>query len=116
MRGPETYYWRVDSHGLASRLQNAMLAVSPAEHANRDKVRRRLRLTRNPEIPCVLVECGYLSHASEAQLINNADYRQKMASALAGAIRTQAAVGDAGTGALPQPINAPPSRATDAPE
>ena len=116
VRGPETYYWRVDSHGLASRLQAAMKNVSPAERDNREKVRRRLRLTRNPEIPCVLVECGYLSHASEAHLVSNSDYRQQMASALAEAIRTQAAVGDAGTGPLPQPINAPPSRASDAPE
>ena len=56
VRGPETYYWRVDSHGLATRLQRAMASVSPAENSNRGLVRRRLRLTRNPDIPCVLVE------------------------------------------------------------
>ena len=54
VRGPETYYWRVDSHGLAVRLQRAMTSASPAENSNRGLVRRRLRLTRNPEIPCVL--------------------------------------------------------------
>ena len=30
VRGPETYYWRVDSYGLATRLQRAMTANSPA--------------------------------------------------------------------------------------
>lgn len=114
--GPETYYWRVDSHGLAVRCQQAMSAVSPEENANRGMVRRRLRLTRNPEIPCLLLECGYLSHPREAQLAANAGYRQKLAKAIAGAIRTQSAIGDAGTGPLPKPINAPPSRPSDAPE
>ncbi len=115
IRGPETYYWRVDSHGLATRLQDAMEQVSPIEQSNREKVRRRLRLTRNPEIPCVLLECGYLSNVSEAQLANDARYRARMASAIAQAIKLQSAVGDAGTGSLPPPLNAPPSRPTDSP-
>jgi N-acetylmuramoyl-L-alanine amidase len=112
-RGPETYYWRVDSHGLATRVQAAMCAVSPAENANRGLVRRRLRLTRNPEIPCVLLEGGYLSHPAESRLIADPRYRQNLARAIAGAIRTQAASGDAGTGTLPPPIYAPRSRSSD---
>lgn len=116
IRGPETYYWRVDSHGLATRCQQAMASVSPVESGNRDLVRRRIRLTRNPEIPCVLLEGGYLSNPAESQLISDANYRQKLADAIASAIRTQASVGDAGTGPLPSPINAPPSRPTDAAE
>jgi len=116
IRGPETYYWRVDSHGLATRFQRAMAQVSPSESGNRDLVRRRVRLTRNPEIPCVLLEGGYLSNPAEARLVADAGYREKLATAIAAAIRTQAAVGDAGTGPLPPPLNAPPSRPTDAPE
>ena len=115
-RGPETYYWRVDSHGLATRLQQAMNQASPAESGNRGLVRRRIRLTRNPEIPCVLLEGGYLSNAAESRRISDPAYRQKLASVIASAIRTQSAIGDAGTGPLPRPINAPPSRPTDAPE
>ncbi len=116
LRGPETYFWRVDSHGLAVRCQQAMAGVSPSESGNRGLVRRRIRLTRNPEIPSVLLEGGYLSNPSEARLISEPGYRQKLANSIAAAIRTQAAVGDAGTGPLPKPINAPPSRPTDGPE
>ena len=116
IRGPETYYWRVDSHGLAVRCQRAMAQVCPAESGNRELVRRRIRLTRNPEIPCLLLEGGYLSNAAESQLVSDASYRQKLATAIAAAIRTQAAIGDAGTGPLPRPLNAPPSRPTDASE
>lgn len=113
IRGPETYFWRVDSHGLATRLQRAMTAASPAEECNRGLVRRRLRLTRNPEIPCVLIEGGYLSNPKESRLIADPRYRQKLAAAIASAIRTQAAIGDSGTGPLPPPIQSPLSRATD---
>lgn len=113
IRGPETYYWRVDSHGLAVRLQRAMTSASPAEHGNRGLVRRRLRLTRNPQIPCVLIEGGYLSHSAESQLVARPDYRQKLAASIAHAIRAQSAIGDAGTGPLPRPIYSPPSRPTD---
>ena len=115
IRGPETYYWRVDSHGLATRIQRNMEKVSPAESGNRGKVRRRLRLTRNPDVPSVLVEIGYLSNASEAKLCADPGYRQKMAAAIARAILDQQANGDAGTGPLPKPIYAPPSRPTDPP-
>ena len=115
-RGPETYYWRVDSYGLATRLQRAMCQTSPAESGNRGLVRRRMRLTRNPQIPCVLLEGGYLSNVAESRQISDSAYRQKLACGIAAAIRTQAAIGDAGTGPLPRPINAPPSRPSDAPE
>lgn len=116
VRGPETYYWRVDSHGLAERLQRAMAGTSPAEASNRGLVRRRLRLTRNPEIPCVLLEGGYLSNPAEARLAADPGYRQALARSIAGAIRQQAAQGDSGTGPRPAPINSPPSRPTDASE
>ena len=113
-RGPETYWWRVDSHGLAVRCQRAMKSVSPYS-SNAGLSRRRLRLTRNPSIPCVLLEGGYMSHSAEARQIDSPAYRTKLARAIAGAIRDQAAKGDAGTGPRPRFIKAPPSRPTDAP-
>lgn len=115
VRGPETYYWRVDSHGLAVRCQRAMESASQGSSGNRGMVRRRLRLTRNPMIPCVLLEFGYLSHAQESRMIADPSYRHRMARAVASALREQARSGDAGTGPLPRPIDAPPSRPTDAP-
>jgi N-acetylmuramoyl-L-alanine amidase len=116
IRGPETYYWRVDSHGLAVRFQKAMAEACPAEDGNRGLVRRRLRLTRNPDIPCVLLECGYLSHPAESRLVADPAYRGKLAAAIADAIRDQSQYGDAGTGPLPRPLNEPPSRPTDTSE
>ena len=116
IRGPETFFWRVDSASLARRLQQNLAAAVPGESGNRGLVRRRLRLTRNPSIPCVLVECGYLSNPAEAHLCATPAYRQQLARAIASAIREQSARGDAGMGPLPQHLDAPPSRATDARE
>ncbi len=115
LRGPETYYWRVDSYSLARRLQQNLADVSASENS-RGLVRRRLRLTRNPSIPCVLVECGYLSNPAEARLCSTPAYRQQLAQAIADAIREQSASGDAGMGPLPRHLDAPPSRASDARE
>lgn len=116
IRGAESFYWRVDSYSMARRLQRNLAAVSPAASGNRGLVRRRLRLTRNPSIPCVLVECGYLSNPAEARLCADPGYRQRLARAIASAIREQSASGDAGTGPLPRHIEAPLSKASDARE
>lgn len=112
--GPETYYWRSDSYALAKRVQRNLSALAPYENGNAGLVRRRLRLTRNPALPCILVECGYLTNASEARLVATHAYREKLAEAIARAIKDQARDGDAGMGPIPRPIYAPPSRAGDA--
>ncbi|SKB09161.1 N-acetylmuramoyl-L-alanine amidase [Prosthecobacter debontii] len=112
--GPETYYWRSDSYALARRVQQNLSAVAPYESGNAGLVRRRLRLTRNPALPCILVECGYLTNANEAKLVATSSYRERLAEAIAKAIRDQSQYGDAGMGPIPRPIYAPPSKATDA--
>jgi N-acetylmuramoyl-L-alanine amidase len=111
--GAETFYWRVDSYGLARRIQQSLSAVTPYRNSS-GLVRRRLRLTRNPTIPCVLVECGYLSNSREAALIKQSSYRDRLAQAMADAIRAQAREGDGAIGSLPPPRWDPPSKATDA--
>jgi N-acetylmuramoyl-L-alanine amidase len=111
--GPETYFWRVDSYSLGKRVQQNLSSVAE-QHNSQGLVRRRLRLTRNPSIPCILVECGYISNAREARQLNDPTYRARLAHAVAAAIKTQAAIGDAGMGPLPPPINAPLSTHHDA--
>ncbi len=113
LAGPETYYWRTDSYSLARRVQSRLTAAAPIEKGNRGIVRRRLRLTRNPVIPSILVECGYLTNYGEQSLLKNTSYRDKLARAIAAAIRDQAANGDAGMGPLPKPIYAALSTSRD---
>jgi len=113
--GPETYYWRVDSYSLGKRIQRELARVSPGRERSRGLVRRRLRLTRNPKIPSVLVELGYLTNSSEARRCVSSGYRDRLADAVARAIVAQRAHGDAGMGRLPRPINKPLSKESDPP-
>ena len=110
--GPEVYFWRVDSYTLGRRIQAALSRVAE-NHSSRGLVRRRLRLTRNPRIACVLVECGYLSNSREAKVITQAGYRTRLAKAISRAILDQRAEGDGRLGPLPKPRNEPPSKSTD---
>jgi N-acetylmuramoyl-L-alanine amidase len=111
--GPEVYYWRVDSYTLAKRTMSNLASLGGPQHGNRGLVRRRLRLTRNPQIPCILVECGYLSNPRESSAISTPTYRVRLAHAVAQAILAQRAEGDGNLGPLPEPLYAPLSRPTD---
>ncbi len=111
--GPETFYWRVDSYSLARRLHSSLETAVPGSSNSRGLTRRRLRLTRNPTLPCVLVECGYLSNATEAHRLTHSTYRTTLAHAIASAISTTAQCGDAGIGPLPKPLYAPLSKGSD---
>jgi N-acetylmuramoyl-L-alanine amidase len=113
LAGPETYWWRVDSYTLAKRVQSHLSGVA-AQHDSRGLVRRRLRLTRNPKVPCILVEAGYISNSREAKSLANPAYRTQLTRAIAAALREQAAEGDGDLGPLPPFISAPPSQHGDA--
>jgi len=61
--GVQTFFWHANSHGLATRIQRHVVAETGETSVG--VTRRRLRLTRNPEIPCVLCECAYLTNPTE---------------------------------------------------
>jgi len=108
--GAKTYFWRADSHGLATRIQEDLVAETG--ETNLGVLRRRLRLTRNPEIRSVLCECAYLTNPGEAQKATNDAYQSKIATGIARGILEQYRVGDAGIASVPELI-APMSRASD---
>ena len=110
MNGAKTFYWRADSHGLATRIQRHLVAATG--EANIGVLRRRLRLTRNPDIPCVLCECAYITNPAQAQKVAKDSYREKVANGIAQGILEQYRLGDAGIPPVPE-IYAPPSRASD---
>ena len=70
---------------LALAVHNAILR---ATHEEDRGVRRARFLTvlRGQHCPAVLIEGGYLSNPQEAAQIERADYRQKLAEAVAGAL------------------------------
>jgi N-acetylmuramoyl-L-alanine amidase len=108
--GAKTFYWRADSHGLATRIQQHL--VSATDETDLGVIRRRLRLTRNPEIPSVLCECAYLTNPAEARKAATEVYRRRIAHGIAQGILEERNLGDAGIAPVPE-ISAPMSRASD---
>lgn len=110
MHGAKTFYWRADSHGLATRIQQHLVAVT--DETDQGVIRRRLRLTRNPNIPCVLCECAYVTNPAEARKVAVESYRQRIAHGIAQGILEERKLGDAGIASVPE-LQAPLSRASD---
>ncbi|HEY0791698.1 MAG TPA: N-acetylmuramoyl-L-alanine amidase [Chthoniobacterales bacterium] len=108
--GPETYFWRADSHGLATRIERRMAAIGGLRPGG--VIRRRLRLTRNPEIPAVLCECAYLTNAADNRHAADPAFRQKVANAIAEGVVEESRSGDEGIAAVPE-LYAPLSHASD---
>ncbi|HEY5892877.1 MAG TPA: N-acetylmuramoyl-L-alanine amidase [Chthoniobacterales bacterium] len=109
-RGVTTFFWRTDSHGLATRVHRAVIAATGLPSVG--VIRRRIRLTRNPEIPCILVECGFMSNHSDAALISEPGFRRTIAAGIAKGIANQLRLGDGDIPSVPE-LNEPLSRATD---
>ena len=72
-------------------------------------IRRRLRLTRNPNIPSVLCECAYVTNPAEAQKVAMEAYRKRIAHGIAQGILEEHRLGDAGIAPVEE-ISAPLSR------
>src|SRR3954470_9442385 len=79
--GIETYYYRSDAAGLATRIHRNVVAISPSE--NRGIRRRGFYVIRKTAIPSVLVECGFLTNATEGQLALTSAYRERLAEEIA---------------------------------
>ncbi len=92
--GYETYYYRTDSFGLASRLHAAQLATLDIE--DRHVRRRAFYVLRNPSTPAVLCEGGFLTNPREAAIILTSSYRERWAQNIADALVQQRRSGDPG--------------------
>ena len=86
-RGIETYYFRPDSLGLAVRIHGAVTAATADE--NRFVHRRGFFVIRRSAIPAVLCEGGFLTNPDDRRLIDQRDYRQKLATAIADGLTAQ---------------------------
>ncbi|MBQ7525944.1 MAG: N-acetylmuramoyl-L-alanine amidase, partial [Abditibacteriota bacterium] len=94
--GVETYYHmnRRDCRELAKMIQNRICSYTGMtdKGARSDKslygiglaVLRRLNTS---SIPGVLIECGYINNSSDAAKLQNPDYQQTLARAVADAIK-----------------------------
>ncbi len=87
--GAQVFYSKNNpqSSVLAEQIRKSI--VSQVQHENKRKNKAAtssIYLLAHAKDPAVLVECGFLSNDSEAQLLNNSQYQQKIADAIASGI------------------------------
>ncbi len=87
VHGAETYQNGRGTEELAQRIERAVSATPSS--VNRGVMHANYRVLRNSHGPAVLVECGYLSNASETARCGTPAHREKIASAIARAILDQ---------------------------
>lgn len=87
-KGLQTFYSMNDPRSamLAEALQRASTLVMPDNHRTIKPDNRTIFLLKNLQIPAVIVECGFLSNAQDAQNLADAYYQDKLAFALASGI------------------------------
>src|SRR5207302_1416123 len=88
--GIETYFYSSQSLPLASAIHYYVAGGAPTP--NRGVRRRGFYVLRNTRIPSVLVECGFLTNATEAQYAQSAAYQQKLAEEIARGVRERSLV------------------------
>ena len=71
---------------LAEKIQLKMSEVTVAKTTAVKAADKTLFLMKNPPLPAILAECGFLSNAEEEKKLNNEDYQSRLAWAIADAI------------------------------
>ena len=79
--GIETYYYSRESQPLAAYIQQGMMRR--IHTINRGVKHARFYVIRHAKWPAVLVECGFVSNASERERSKQAWYRQNIAEGIA---------------------------------
>ncbi|MBM3705242.1 MAG: PKD domain-containing protein, partial [Actinobacteria bacterium] len=86
--GTETYW---SANGVAGSSQLAGLiqsyVISATGRANRGVKTANFRVIKNTTMPGALVECAFISNQTENALLQTADFREKLAIGIAGAVK-----------------------------
>lgn len=79
--GSQVFYSKSDESAmLADKIQKAIVSLIQPDNTRVNKqATSSTYLLYNATVPAVLVECGFLSNASELALLKQADYQNKMA-------------------------------------
>lgn len=83
--GTETYYTRSDSSALAALMHEHVVAATGLPDR---KVRQAsLHVTRETKMPAVLLEVGYLSHATDESLMYTESFQLRVAESIVAGIK-----------------------------
>lgn len=84
VKGAQVFYYKGSKEGgkLATLLQDRLIKDVDPENGRECKDNNNYYIIKNVECPAVIVECGFLSNYSEAELLASADYQEKIARAI----------------------------------
>ena len=86
--GAQVFYAATDgSEALAAQLQSALRAGVDPENHRQPKPVQGVYLMEHIGCTGVLVECGFLSNAPEAALLQQPDHQKRLAAAICGVLR-----------------------------
>ena len=85
--GIETYFYQKSAIPLAQKI-HARLVRTVSNEENRGVKSHRYYVLRKTRIPAVLAECGFLTNGPEGARCMKAAHRQKLADAIAAAIKS----------------------------
>jgi N-acetylmuramoyl-L-alanine amidase CwlD len=93
--GTSIHYYKQSDYVLASQLQSSVM--SSTGRNNRGLQANRFYVLAHTQMPAVLVETAFLTNGTEGALLNDPNYRQKIAEGLAQGLRQYAARQNWGT-------------------
>lgn len=84
VKGAQVFYYGQSKEGesLAKKIQENLVRHLDPENHRMEKANESYYLLKKTPTPTVIVECGFLSNSSEAELLDTADYQDKTAWAI----------------------------------
>ena len=84
IKGAQVFYYGQSEQGkaLAETLQKSLISRIDPENKREAKANESYYLLKKTPTPTVIVECGFLSNPTEADLLLDADYQDKLARAI----------------------------------
>lgn len=84
IKGAQVFYYGQSTEGekLAKTLQSSLIENIDPENKRMAKANESYYLLKKTPTPTVIVECGFLSNPTEADLLLDADYQAKLVNAI----------------------------------
>lgn len=90
VKGAQVFYYEKSEKGkiLANKIQGSLVKELAGENKGRvEKANDSYYLILNVKCPAVIVECGFLSNESEAKLLGDGEYQDKITKAIIDGIK-----------------------------
>ncbi|MBO8434158.1 MAG: N-acetylmuramoyl-L-alanine amidase [Tyzzerella sp.] len=83
-KGAQVFYYKTseESKKLAERVQSRLISDADENNTRQAKGNTDYYMLKSMEMPCIIVECGFLSNYEEEKLLNDKGYQQKIAWAI----------------------------------